>query len=398
MSDTTVFSRQKLILRVMYWMLKPFALFARRIDWVVGPEDIALMATNIASALPRSYTAIHARNRFYDVPYDAVIQTTSTALGGRWATWRRLYGGPILLAWLANRARGFIYVGGGAFLEGHHDERDFEFTFLRRHRRRLVCYFTGNDIRSPKLMAELAARTGRPNLGTRLLEVDPLFATDAYDESRRLRADVADRHAEVIFNARNDQLSYLRSPTHPFLYFHPDEQFAPRSATFDDLSTIVIVHAPSSPVLKGTDAVRAAMARITAAHPHVEYRELIGVPHSEVLAALDEAHIALNEFYSSVPGVFGVEAMARRCVVVTSASADDEPDLGVESRGAWVVADVDSLHDAVAGLLEHPQALAAQADRGWEWARTHASASASRAAMRAALQAPAAVVREADRA
>lgn len=383
--STVVFTRQKLILRVAYWVLKPFALLRRRLDWVVGPEDIALMATHIAAALPRSYTAIHARNPFYEVDYDAVIQKPSAALGGRLAVWRRLYGGPLLLAWLVSRSRGFIYVGGGAFLEGHHDEREFEFSFIRGHGRRLVCYFTGNDIRSPKLMAERAARTGRPNIGTALAATDPLFAGDAYDEARRVRAEVADRHAEVIFTAREDQLSYLTSPTRPFLYFYPDEQFAANSAKFESTDKIVVVHAPSNPLLKGTDAVRRAMARITSENPTVEYRELIGVPHDQVLGALDGAHIALNEFYSSMPGVFGVEAMARRCVLVTSARVQDEPDLGPDAEGAWVVADVDTLYDVVTEVIAHPEQMSGQADLGWEWARAHASASASRVALAAAL-------------
>lgn len=379
MSDasTVVFRRQQLILRVCFWLFRPFALFTRRIDWVVGPEDIALMATHIAGALPRSYTAMLTRIGFYDVPYDAVVESGSTALGGRWAVWRRLYGGAFLLAWLAARSRGFIYVGGLGFLQSNHDEREFEFAFLRAHGRRVVCYFTGNDIRSPKLSLERAKQTGKPNIGSILTTIDPVFATPEYDAARRLRAEVAERHAEAIFTARNDQIAYLDGPTHPFLYFYPDEQFVEAAAKYDAPERIIVVHAPSNPLLKGTDAVREAMARITAEHPHVEYRELIGVPHEQVLAALDEAHIALNEFYASVPGVFGVEAMARRCVLVTSASADDEPDLGEDSRGAWVVADVDSLHSAISEVLSEPAGMSAQADRGWDWARRHASASAS---------------------
>ncbi len=387
MADSTsvVFRRQKALLRTLSWVFRPFALFTRRIDWVVGPEDIALMATHIAEALPNSYTAIHARNPFYTVPYDAVIQTSSTAFGGRLATWRRLYGGPILLAWLVNRARGFIYVGGGAFLEGHHDEREFEFAFIRGRKRRLVCYFTGNDIRSPRLSVEQAEQTGRPNIGSILVTVDPVFASPEYDDARRTRAQVAERHAEAIFNARNDQLSYLEGHTHPFLYFYPDEQFAGPTDKFDAPERIVVVHAPSNPLLKGTDAVREAMARITRTHPHVEYRELIGVPHEEVLAALDEAHIALNEFYASVPGVFGVEAMARRCVLVTSARVADEPDLGQDAEGAWAVADVHTLHDVVADLLAHPERMPELADHGWDWSMRHASASASTRALTRAI-------------
>ncbi len=378
MSDpsSVTFRRQKLILRVCHAVFAPFALCARNLDWVVGPEDIALMATHIAAALPRSFTAIHARNPFYDVPYDAVIQTSSTALGGRWATWRRLYAGPVLLAWLAHRSRGFIYVGGGGYLDGHHDQREYEFGFLRAHGCRIVCYFTGNDIRSPKRMAERARDTGRANLGTVLLALDPIFATDEYDDARRRRAEVADEYADVIFNAREDQLSYLTSDTKPFLYFYPDEQFAPPTTKFDALETIVVVHAPSNPRLKGTDAVRRVMERITSEFPDVEYREIINAPHRQVLDALDGAHIALNEFYSSLPGVFGIEAMARRCVLVTSARVADEPDLGADAEGAWVVADVDTLYERVADVLSHPERLAAQSAAGWEWARQHASASA----------------------
>lgn len=384
-STSVVFRRQQAILRTLYWVFKPFALFTRRIDWVVGPEDIALMATHIAEALPNSYTAIHARNPFYDVPYDAVIQTSSTALGGRLATWRRLYGGPILLAWLVNRARGFIYVGGGAFLEGHHDEREFEFAFIRSRGRRLVCYFTGNDIRSPRLSVERAEQSGRPNIGSILVTIDPVFATPEYDDARRTRAQVAERHSEAIFNARNDQLSYLEGRTYPFLYFYPDEQFVGPTAKFEAPERIVVVHAPSNPLLKGTDVVREVMARITQSHPQVEYRELIGVPHEQVLAALDEAHIALNEFYASVPGVFGVEAMARRCVLVTSARVADEPDLGEDAEGAWAVADVDTLHDVITDVLAHPERMSRLADRGWDWSMRHASASASRRALERAL-------------
>ncbi|MFS0911394.1 hypothetical protein AB3M89_06350 [Microbacterium sp. 179-I 3D2 NHS] len=380
-SATLIFRRQKALLRTLYWVFKPFALFTRRLDWVVGPEDVALMATHIAEALPNSYTAVHLRNPFYRVRYDAVIQRPSTLLGGRLATARRLYGGPILLAWLLNRTRGFIYVGGQGFLAGHHDEREFEFGFIRRHGRRIVCYFTGNDIRSPRLSTERALATGRPNLGSIIATVDPVFASDAYDDARRVRAEVAERHADTVFNAREDQLSYLQGRTHPFRYFQPDEEFAGPTDRFDAIERIVVIHAPSNPLLKGTDRVREVMRRIVAEHPHVDYRELTGVPHAEVLAALDEAHIALNEFYSSMPGVFGVEAMARRCVLVTSARSADEPDLGPEADEAWVHADVDTLHDVVSRLVRQPESLGAQSERGWQWAKHHASASASRRAI-----------------
>jgi hypothetical protein len=382
-----IFARQRRVLRILSWVLAPVALFTRRLDWVVGPTDVAQMASHIAEALPRSYVAVHARNPFYAAArYDAVVDTPSTALGGRWATWRRLYGGAVLLAWLVNRARGFIYVGGAGFLENSIDEREFEFAFLRRRHRRLVCYFTGNDIRSPRLMAELAERTGYPNLGTAVLQLDPLFGTEEYERSRRRRAEVADRHSDVVFNSRVDQMSYLTSDTEPFLYFYPDDRFLVTTTKFDAPEKLIVVHAPSKPVLKGTDHVRAAIRVLEAEREDFEYRELVGVDNEVVLAALDEAHIALNEFYAYLPGVFGIEALARRCVLVTSADELLEPDLPRGSNSAWVVTRVDQIVDHLRRLLDERAGLAAQAEQGWQWAMTHASATASASRLRDVLE------------
>jgi hypothetical protein len=384
-ADTIVFRRQKAILRIGYWLLKPFALFVRRLDWVVGPEDIALMTTNIARALPRSRTVVHSRHAFYSVDYDIVVQTPSNALGGRIAVWRALYGGPLVLAWLLNRTRGFIYVGGLGYLQSQHDEREFEFEFITRHRRRIVCYFTGNDIRSPQLMIQRAAETGKPNLGSIVATMDPIFASVEYDDARRHRAETAERYADTIFTAREDQLSYLSGPTRPFRYFHPDDEFSGPTDRFDAPDTLVVTHAPSNPHLKGTEAVREAMSRICAKYPQVEYRELSGVAHEQVMAALDETHIAVNQFYASMPGVFGIEALAHRCVVVMSARSADEPDLGPDADDAWVHAEVDNLYEVMAGLVDNSTALKAQSERGWQWAKANASASASRAAIASVL-------------
>lgn len=382
---TVVFRRQKAILRIGYWLFKPFALFTRRLGWVVGPEDIALMATNIARAVPRSYTAVHSRHAYYRVDYDAVIQTSSNALGGRIAVWRALYGGPLLLAWLLNRSHGFIYVGGLGFLQSQHDEREFEFEFVSQRGRRIVCYFTGNDIRSPQLMIQRAVQTGKPNLGSIVATMEPIFASQEYDDARRLRAEVAERYSDTIFTAREDQLSYLSGPTLPFRYFHPDDEFSGPTDRFDDPDALVVTHAPSNPHLKGTEVVREVMSRICAEYPQVEYRELSGVPHEQVMAALDETHIAVNQFYASMPGVFGIEALAHRCVVVMSARSADEPDLGPDADDAWVHAETETLYDVMVRLVENQGDLKAQSERGWKWAKDNASASASKAAIAAVL-------------
>ena len=187
----------------------------------------------------------------------------------------------------------------------------------------------------------------------------------------------SETYSDIIFNARVDQLSYLTVDTEPFRYFYPDEQFLKSTTKFEDPEKLIIVHAPSSPLLKGTDYVRAAIAQLQIERDDFEYREFVGVDNEFVLAALNDAHIALNEFYSLLPGVFGIEALARRCVLVTSADEFLEPDLPAGTNDAWVVTRVDTILDNVRALLDNRAGLEAQANAGWQWAWDNASISSS---------------------
>ena len=40
-----------------------------------------------------------------------------------------------------------------------------------------------------------------------------------------------------------------------------------------------------------------------------EFKLLTNVSQDQVLSELDNAHIALNEFFAYVPGIFGIEAL-----------------------------------------------------------------------------------------
>ena len=372
---------QRRLLQFAYYAFAPFAWLSPRVSWVVGVEEVALVTRHIADAIPRAYAVVQRRHPFYDVEYDAVIQSER----GRLAKFRRLYGGTLLLAWLAHRARGFIYVGRAGFLDIVDDERRFEFEFLKRRGKRIVTYFTGTDIRSLRLMVRLADETGRPNIGSKLAESRPELLSDEFEAPLERRAQVADDLADAIYSMSVDQKSYLQRPTLPFRYFQPDDAFVENAQRFDDLEKVVVVHAPSNPALKGTQFVREAMARITSERPHVDYRELTGVSNAEVLAALGEAHIVLNQFYAFAPGVFGIEAMARGAAMLCSADERLEPDLATGANDAWLVTPHESIYENVNALLDDPTALRALAARGYRWARANASQSASASSLAATL-------------
>ena len=234
-----------------------------------------------------------------------------------------------------------------------------------------------SGIRSPVLMRALQAETGIENIVTYLDQVSSVFASPEYDAARRAIAGVADRHADVIFNASIDQLSYIERPTEPFPYFFPNEDILRDDSKHSDPGPRIVLHAPSSPIIKGTQVVRAAVQRLRAEGYEFDYREMSGVAHAEVLTALREAHIVLNEFYAFVPGVFGVEAMASNCALLTRADESIETSLPPGSNEAWIVTAAGDIYSELRALLEHPERIAPQAAAGRAWVEAHATVSAS---------------------
>lgn len=357
----------------------PHARTARDVSWVVGPVEVATMVANVARAIPDSYSVSLVPSPFYSFAYDV------SPITGSFSWFRTRILGAWILGRLSRRATGFLYIGGQDYLGEPPDAREFEFAWLKRRGLKVVCLFTGSDIRSPVLMRAFQAETGLENIVTYLDQVAPVFANPAYDERRKALALSADRHADLIFNARVDQLSYLTRPTEPFPYFLPDELVWEDDAKHENPERIIIVHAPSSPIIKGTQVVRAAIARLSLDGYDFDYRELVGVPHEKVLEALREAHIALNEFYAFVPGVFGVEAMASGCALLTRADENIETDLPKGSNQAWVVTSTADIYLNLKRLLDDPATIRDQASAGREWVRAHATASVSGAKIRALL-------------
>jgi hypothetical protein len=338
------------------------------IDWVVGPAEIAGLVHAISEVLPSAESVLLDGHPFYDHKYDWVAPRARTHLA-------RIVRSPWKLGELLNRTSGFVYLGGITFLDTLGDGGEFEFSYLRAHGKRVVCYFTGNDIRSPRLSAEREAHTGEPNLATYLSETSSLYASEGYETLKRAIARSAEEHANLIFNADAGQVGYLSRPSEAFLYFHPDDEITDDFSRYRAGVTPVIVHAPSSPIVKGTQLVRAAIAELRAEGYQFEYVELVRQSHAEVLASLGRAHIVLNQFYSEVPGVFGVEALAAGCVVMMRADEVDEPIVAAGSADAWVVTRHHQVTKHLRALLDNPESWESQARAGSEWVRKHAAMS-----------------------
>lgn len=372
---------QRVMARASYWVNSRKDPTARRISWVVGPDEVASMVTSMTAAIPDAFSTCFIRHPFYSGPYDYEGGSAS----------RGFFVQMCQEAWkfgeLAARAEGFIYLGSTGFLRAQSDSREFEFSFLKERGRGICCVFTGSDIRSIPVMSEKEKRFGLPNIATYLPALNPVFGSEAYDLARKAIARTASEYADVIFTAREDQAGYLTRETEPFLYFFPEEKICNPDDRFTEAERLVVLHAPSSPVIKGTQLVRAAVAALRAEGCEFEYIELTGVPHEEVQRQLQRAHIVLNEFYSYMPGVFGIEAMAHGAVMMTSADQRIESDLPGEANAAWVVTHHHEVTTKLRELLQAPrQDLLAQARAGQRWVRQYATATASGEVLREALQ------------
>lgn len=370
-----LFAVQKVLLVFGYWCFRVSArrhVAAPSISWVVGPNEIASMVYNVSKAIPGSHSVSLSANSYYNYEYDSTVRVKGMS---RLAAASRIVRTPLLLARLMTRAQGFVYVGPSGFLLDQIDRRRFEFAFIKKHGLRIVCYWTGSDIRSTRRMNELEARTGLANISTYIRSVNPVFGTDAHEDALREIARVADKYADAMFNNSTDHLSYLTSTSEPFLYLTPDEAFVWDTDKFEDLSRLVVTHASTSPIIKGTQLVRAAVAKLKIEGYSFDYVELIGVSHGVVMSELARTHIALNHFYGFNPTVFGMEALASQCVVMMSADETIETSLPDDANRAWMVTRNYEVYDNLKYLLDHPTELPSLARRGQTWAYENESRS-----------------------
>jgi len=330
--------------------------------WVVAGVEIASMLKTISDSIPNSVSVNFGENRFYDFTY-------TYSFGCRpFKFMLSLIHRPWLLGKLTTQRSNFLYIGGAGFLHFPEDGRDWEFRFLKSHGVKLVCYFTGSEIRSFDLLNQYSQENEIDVITTYQAYASPGIDSKKNEQYRRLLGVSADKYADFIFNPPIDQMAYISRPTLPYFYFVKREYFKQNIEKFNDLSKVIIVHGPSSPLIKGTPIVRAAIKKLKEEGYNFEYRELIGIPHKEMLRSLSEAHIVLNQFYAFVPGVLTMEALANYCAVLTSADPEIETSLPKNCKNAWKVTPYWKVYENLKSMLDDPVMIKNYADAGYKWA------------------------------
>ena len=139
----------------------------------------------------------------------------------------------------------------------------------------------------------------------------------------------------------------------------------------------VVLHAPSNPRLKGTDAVERVLEGLQSAGL-VEYRRLTGVPHAQMAAFVGEADVVVDQVVLGNPGVLLAETLAagRLAVAHLAPGVRDRMARADRERGGDGVvpvlgADPDTLEEVLRGVLDERGRHTELASRGPAWARRH---------------------------
>jgi hypothetical protein len=243
----------------------------------IGPVEVAGVSSTLAPALRRRghrVTAALFEPHPFGYPVDRVVRGYA----------RRLAFG--LAAPLRHRVLHYQF---GQTWFGYLDA-----LWAALWRRPRLMHYHGDDCRLAAIALEEHPRRGR-------------VVDRANDPGRERMLRAASLTCSAAICADLELLSYVRR------YFDvvyllplavelgPPPDFAPRRE-----GPLRVVHAPSAPRIKGTDVIRAELEGLEG----VELRLVSGVPHDEVLAAIRDADVVVDQLNSETYGVVAIEGMA----------------------------------------------------------------------------------------
>ena len=269
---------------------------------VAGLRALGIATTHVAlPQWPGFYKCPSANGSWFMALFSCGEQLCYRAQG---RTWSRCLTAPFrwllrlsLFVWAVARHDVFVFGFGTSF----YDLR--ELWILRALGKKLIFVFNGSDTRPAYLSG--------------LFISDPVvpladLATATTESKRRVMC--IERYADFCI-AHPLSGHFHEKPFVNYLKLgSPSFTGAPtRVRNQDAIGPVRILHAPSRPELKGSVLFSQMIERLRARGLAIDYNELRGVPHEEVLAALADCDFVLDELYSDVSlAGLGTEAASFR--------------------------------------------------------------------------------------
>lgn len=207
---------------------------------------------------------------------------------------------------------------------------------LRAMGKKVFMHFHGCDIRDSKSVIEKYPISA-------CMECWPMQCSP----NRNLARTMAQKYASQVFVSTPDIVEFVKNAillpqaidTADILAIVADAApYQPRP------DRIVVAHAPSATSLKGTRFVEQAVDTLKAAGIPIELRLLTGMPHAEVIKAIHESDIFVDQILAGTYGVAAIEAMVLKKPVVAYIRDDLAgyygPDLPMLSASPLNIVDV----------------------------------------------------------
>jgi len=327
---------------------------------IIGVSEIANILYNMKSLFNDKCIIVCKNSNFFykNNNYDIDLNNKGKIL--------KYFYSAYYLGKLAKNAICFIYLWTDGFLIN----RESDFKFLKKKNIPIIFNFLGDDIRSRKLYLNYCKSI---DFHTYVEYNQPeYFLTDSYDNEKKYLAEQADKYGTIIFSHKIDQYSYIKSDQYFFPPLINNSLFDFNPDKFNN-KPLHILHAPTSPVLKGTPIVRSVIKALKKEGYVFNYIELIYKPHEKVIEELKKSHIVLNQFYAIIPGIFGLEAMATGNAVLMSAKANQFP---YSFNDAWLETEDWQVYKNLKFLLDNPQNIIEYARNGYDYIKKNFSINA----------------------
>jgi hypothetical protein len=120
-------------------------------------------------------------------------------------------------------------------------------------------------------------------------------------------------YSDLIFSVPDQSVTAIRAYHH----FPIPLELCKYKFHWSDRDVPVVVHAPSTPALKGTDIVLATLERLKNEGLAFETKYIQNMKNSELKELLTNSDILIDELILNGPGILGVEAMLSGCAVAT---------------------------------------------------------------------------------
>ncbi len=186
-----------------------------------------------------------------------------------------------------------------------------EFPFLKAVGKRIVSIFLGSDVREVASFAEEYRRHDQ--------SVSDEFITTLAQRSGESIDVLVDRirqaelYSDVIYSQPNQSNLAVR----PYMHLYLPADLSKLTFHVPDRDIPVVVHAPSSSAVKGTREIQEALNELRSEQVPFDLRILSNLANEEVLKALSNADVVVDQLYSGGYGKLSIESMASGCAVAT---------------------------------------------------------------------------------